>query len=231
MNREEFDSTLNQILDERQNPINASVEDLTRAELEELEELEDFDELLEPESLESESLEPELDELNNKDREDWFCYILRNSHPPDINKTYNGKTNNPIRRIREHNEDGIRNKGAKHTRIYGNSTWEFIAIIGYFDSDRESQRHEWRIKKPEGKNRNRKYFGPAGRIKGLNYALGLERFTSNCEKALKDMDLTIWILSEYSYLLESRPELDRLKIIETDRIDNDYIMNNIIRND
>ena len=96
-------------------------------------------------------------------------------------------------------------------------------------SDVEALRHEWRIKKPEGKNRNRKYIGPEGRIKGLNYALGLERFTSNCEQPLKDMNLNIWILDEYMHYLDERPELDRLTIIECDRLDNEYICKHIMK--
>jgi predicted GIY-YIG superfamily endonuclease len=175
--------------------------------------------------------EPGIDSEPDDRRKDWFCYILRNQYEPDIKKTYNGKTNDPVRRLKEHNQVGCRTKGARHTRRYGNSTWEFIAILGYFPTEVEALRHEWRIKKPEGKNRNRRYFGPEGRIKGLNYALGLERFTSNCEKPLRDMDLTIWILREYAYLLEERPELDRLTIIESDRLDDDYISDNIIRID
>jgi predicted GIY-YIG superfamily endonuclease len=161
---------------------------------------------------------------------DWYCYILRNNHPDDVNKTYNGKTNDPVRRLKEHNEINCRNRGAKHTRRYGNSSWEFIAIIGYFPTEVEALRHEWRIKKPEGKNRNRKYTGAEGRMKGLNYALGLERFTSKCDKPLRDMELTIWVLREYAHLLKVRPELQRLTIIECDNLDDEYITNNINRN-
>lgn len=171
---------------------------------------------------------------NNNDENDendknvkWFCYILRNNHEPDRNRTYNGKTNNPIRRLREHNEDGIRNKGAKYTRTYGRSTWEFIVIIGGFESEVEALRHEWRIKKPEGKNRGSKYLSAEGRVKGLNYALGLERFTSKCEKPLAEMNLTIWILREYAHLLDDRPELHNLTIIECESLDTEYINQNI----
>jgi predicted GIY-YIG superfamily endonuclease len=160
--------------------------------------------------------------------EKWYCYILRNQHKPDLNRTYNGKTNDLIRRLKEHNRIGAQTKGAVYTRKWGNKSWEFIAVMGYLPSDVEAQRHEWRIKKPEGKNRNRKYVGPSGRIKGLNYALGLERFTSKCENAVKDMDLTIWVLKEYAHILEDRPELKRLQIIECDELNNEYIENNIM---
>lgn len=169
-----------------------------------------------------------VDEIeNDKDDEKWFCYILKNNYEPDRNRTYNGKTNNPNRRLREHNQDGIRNKGAKYTKQYGQSTWNFMVIIGGFDSEVEALRHEWRIKKPEGKNRRAKYQSPEGRIRGLNFALGLERFTSKCLKPLREMNLTIWILKEFAHLLDERPELPNLTIIECESLDAEYINNYI----
>jgi predicted GIY-YIG superfamily endonuclease len=167
-----------------------------------------------------------LEKLDTMDTiEKWYCYILKNNYEPHKNRTYNGKTNNPIRRLKEHNQNGPQTKGAVYTRTWGNKSWEFIMIMGYLPSDKEALRHEWRIKKPEGKsrNKNKKYIGPGGRIKGLNYALGLERFTSNCENAIKDMKLNIWILKEYRHLLEDRPDYLLLNIIECDTINNEFI--------
>jgi predicted GIY-YIG superfamily endonuclease len=37
--------------------------------------------------------------------ESWYCYILRNTHPKYCNITYNGSTNDPVRRLRQHNEE------------------------------------------------------------------------------------------------------------------------------
>ena len=162
-------------------------------------------------------------------QERWYCYILRNRSVKDASRTYNGKTNNPIRRLAEHNMIGSKTKGAAYTRKWGSSTWEFISIIGYFPSDVEALRHEWRIKKPEGKSRTQKYNGPAGRIRGLNYALMLERFTSKCETPIKDMDLNIWVLNEYADLLDAKHKmgLDKLRIIGSDVLDAAYITEHI----
>lgn len=175
-----------------------------------------------------------VEEIKEIKKEKWYCYILRNNYEKDSIRTYNGKTNDLVRRLKEHNQQGPKTKGALYTRKWGNKTWEYIAVIGYFPSDEEAQRHEWRIKKPEGKNRNKKYVGPAGRIKGLNYALSLERFTSNCENLIKDMELNIWILEEYADLInikEKRSDLDNLNIISCKSIDTEYIKNNIMIND
>lgn len=169
------------------------------------------------------------DESKNEIKERWYCYILRNNHKPHANRTYNGKTNDPIRRLKEHNQIGPQTKGAVYTRTWGAKSWEFIMIMGYLPSDKEAQRHEWRIKKPEGKgiHKNKKYIGPVGRIKGLNYALGLERFTSQCEKPIKEMDLTIWILKEYTHLLEERADYHLLQIVPCDKLDDEFIKNSI----
>lgn len=35
----------------------------------------------------------------------WYCYILRNKLEQFKHNTYNGSTNNPLRRLRQHNEE------------------------------------------------------------------------------------------------------------------------------
>ena len=42
---------------------------------------------------------------NNDVNEEWYCYILRNKQPQYSHLTYNGSTNNPKRRLRQHNEE------------------------------------------------------------------------------------------------------------------------------
>lgn len=144
---------------------------------------------------------------NNETR--WFCYILRNTLEP--NRTYNGMTNDIINRLKQHNCDGPQKKGAIYTRTWGKGHWEYIAILTgdpkLFDM-KETLRCEWRIKKPEGKRRTSKYVGPANRIKGLNYALGLEHFTSNCINLTRDMGIKIWVHEDYADNLEEREYID-----------------------
>jgi len=35
----------------------------------------------------------------------WYCYILRNKLEQFKHNTYNGSTNHPMRRLRQHNEE------------------------------------------------------------------------------------------------------------------------------
>jgi predicted GIY-YIG superfamily endonuclease len=156
----------------------------------------------------------------------WYCYILDN----DIdNATYNGKTNDLVRRLGEHN--GTKKRGAKHTRKFGrddenNGTWKYIAVVSGIDDERDALRCEWRIKKPEGKRRNGKYSKSKGRIKGLVYALKLDRFTSNCDILTCDMGLTIHTLNEYVDMFEEVYDTigrDKIKIIGYDTIPYDTL--------
>lgn len=139
----------------------------------------------------------------------WFCYVLRNTQ--EENRTYNGMTNNVEQRIKQHNCDGPQTKGAVYTRTWGRGCWEYIMILTgdpeVFDKH-EALRCEWRIKKPEGKRRTTKYVGPRNRIKGVNHAMSLERFTSNCPNTVKDLGLKIWVHEDYVDALDERYYLD-----------------------
>lgn len=128
----------------------------------------------------------------------WFCYILKNSNQGDENRTYNGKTNDLKRRITEHNCIKSSNRGAKYTRLHGNHSWEYMFVMSGFLDERDALRHEWRIKKPLGKNRTSKYCTPAGRIDGVSYALTLDKFTTKCERLTSECNFTIWILKEFA---------------------------------
>ena len=44
----------------------------------------------------------------------WYCYILRNSSEKYGKLTYNGSTNNPYRRLRQHNQEIV--GGARYTK-------------------------------------------------------------------------------------------------------------------
>ena len=107
----------------------------------------------------------------------WFCYLLRNVLPEFSNLTYNGSTNNPVRRLRQHNKEIC--GGAKFTsRTHGG--WEIYCLMSGFPDHVNALQCEWVIKhclrKPGP--RPKKYCGVAGRIRGLNEVLPLENWTS-----------------------------------------------------
>src|SRR5580692_510150 len=94
-----------------------------------------------------------------------YCYILRNHHEPDKNRTYNGYTTNPAHRIRQHNQE-IKG-GARYTKKYGEKTWEIYVLLKGFPDIHNAQQCEWRIKHPARKRiRPARYNKPDGRIIG-----------------------------------------------------------------
>lgn len=108
-----------------------------------------------------------------------YCYVLINDKD---HKTYNGYTNNPLRRLRQHNSE-IKG-GAKFTTRRRKKdgpnprTWEFLAII---ESPGMTQKKalslEWHIKYPTcRKPRPREYNGANGRLASLSLALGHKKF-------------------------------------------------------
>ena len=147
---------------------------------------------------------------------DHYCYILRNHHQPDINRTYNGYTVNPKRRIRQHNQE-IKG-GARYTKIWGDKSWEICVLIKGFPDHHNAMQCEWKIKHPARKRtRPRKYNGPAGRITGLNEILQTDRWTGSSTIDNKDIPLKIWILDEYAHLLTGVPP--NIEIISVPVID------------
>jgi predicted GIY-YIG superfamily endonuclease len=145
----------------------------------------------------------------------WYCYILTNDYPPHKNRTYNGSTNNPIRRLRQHNGEIV--GGARYTKKYGNKSWRMYVLITGYPDHRNCLQSEWRIKKPNNRNRRGKYCTPKGRILGLCKVLKLNRWTGNSIYDNKDMKLTVWIEKQYSHLLKGIP--DNIEVITVDRID------------
>ena len=107
----------------------------------------------------------------------WFCYLLRNVLPEFSNLTYNGSTNDPVRRLRQHNKEIC--GGAKFTSRT-NGGWEIYCLMSGFPDHVNALQCEWVIKhclrKPGP--RPKKYCGVAGRIRGLNEVLPLENWTS-----------------------------------------------------
>ena len=107
---------------------------------------------------------------NNK----YYCYIIRSTNPDFSNSTYNGSTNNLIRRLRQHNGEIV--GGAKATR--GKGPWIYVGVWEGFSSHKEALSCEWRIKHPtNSRKRPSQYNGVKGRIKSLNLLTGLDCWT------------------------------------------------------
>jgi predicted GIY-YIG superfamily endonuclease len=165
----------------------------------------------------------EKEEDKNKENEDanegkknHYCYILRNNYEPHKNRTYNGYTVNPNRRIRQHNQE-IKG-GAKYTKKWGNKSWEIYALLKGFPDHINALQCEWRIKHPTKKRiRSNKYNSPSGRITGLNEILQVDRWTLQSTIDIKDTKLQLWIVNEYAHLLNDVPA--NVEIIHVDKID------------
>ena len=82
------------------------------------------------------------------------------------NRTYNGYTVDPARRLRQHN--GLIKGGARSTRMFNN--WEFLAVLtsNSWNSISRTMQIEWLCKYPTRKKpRPRIYSRPIGRLQSL----------------------------------------------------------------
>jgi structure-specific endonuclease subunit SLX1 len=70
-----------------------------------------------------------------------FVYIIKGTNTNNKIKYYIGYTNNPIRRIRQHNCELV--GGAKATKGY---KWEYCGLITNFRDNIEGLQIEWRLK-------------------------------------------------------------------------------------
>ena len=131
----------------------------------------------------------------------WYCYILRNRNEQYKHLTYNGSTNHPKRRLRQHNEEI--SGGARATHGKGQS-WEIYALLTGFVDHQNALSCEWRIKHPSGRPgaREARYRGPIGRIRGLNDILGLERWTKQCTVNNCDCQYTLYVAEDMEQYLD-----------------------------
>ena len=140
-----------------------------------------------------------------------YCYILTTDYEDHTNYTYNGYTNNPERRLRQHN--GEIKGGAKYTKMYGKSQWKYLVLIEGYPNMENALQCEWRIKHPEGKKRSRKWTGPKGRLLSLNEILKLEKWTSKSVINNSDIKLKINILEEYKDIINTDDLPENIEII------------------
>lgn len=122
----------------------------------------------------------------------YYCYIL---YPPNSNSdcTYNGSTNNLVRRLRQHNGEIV--GGAKATK--GKGPWEYLAVLEGFEDHHEALCCEWRIKHPTGKTRPKKYCGKKGRIDSLNLVLNMDNWTSKSKGLGTGREYTLYLFDDF----------------------------------
>jgi predicted GIY-YIG superfamily endonuclease len=131
----------------------------------------------------------------------WYCYILAHGE-----RTYNGSTNDPRRRLRQHN--GELKGGARATSRAGPG-WRFVAVVAGFPDHVNALQCEWRIKCPSGVpgKRGREWQGPAGRIRGLGHVLRLKQWTKQTTVSCGSYPLQVWIEERYAQELYVEGEL------------------------
>ena len=151
----------------------------------------------------------------------WFCYILRCKSEGHENLTYNGSTNNPLRRIGEHN-GGIKKNGAKSTN---GKQWEMYVLLTGFNDHSNALSCEWRIKKPTGKRGKRpgKYCGVNGRVLALNEVLILEKWTSKCIKKNCDLNLKLYVTFDVAHLINLELIPSNIEVFKVNKMNNIFL--------
>ena len=139
--------------------------------------------------------EPICNIINNQVKEEWYCYILRNKQHQFSHLTYNGSTNNPKRRLRQHNEEIC--GGARYTHGRGGG-WEIYALFTGFVDHKNALSCEWRIKHTNGRpgKRPNNHLGVIGRIIGLNEVLKLPKWTSKCTVDNQTVNYKLYIAED-----------------------------------
>ena len=142
----------------------------------------------------------------------WYCYILRNTQQQYSHLTYNGSTNNPKRRLRQHNEEI--SGGARYTHGRGGG-WTIYAIMTGFIDHKNALSCEWRIKHTNGKpgKRPTQHLGMVGRIKGLNEVLQLEKWTKQCAIENSACNYTVYLTEDVINYIELDKIPPNVKII------------------
>lgn len=144
-----------------------------------------------------------------------YCvYVITNG-----STTYNGSTNNPDRRLRQHN--GEIAGGARSTK--GRGPWRYVFrlwVDGWSKTDALSA--EWHIRYPTGKKpRPREFCGPEGRIRSLELVIPKLRipdgktlkafFAAEYEcPAVMIKDIRVKLITELGCNAEERDETTRV---------------------
>src|SRR5687767_6807648 len=140
-----------------------------------------------------------------------YCYILR--HKKYNKLTYNGFTNNPNRRIRQHN--GEISGGANETTKV-EPGWEFFVLMTGFETQSNALSCEWKIKYP--KKRRKCLGGPINRVKSLNDILQLDKWTSLCDIPNNICQYRLYITSDMIQHINVEVLPNNIKVYTMDRI-------------
>lgn len=153
----------------------------------------------------------------------WFCYILKCiniTNEKQRNLTYNGSTNKPSRRIRQHN--GVIIGGAKATK---GKQWEMYAILTGFPTHQNCLSCEWRIKKPDNKKRTAKYCGVVGRLKGLNKVIQLKKWTNQCIVNNCDFNMKLYVVEDMLTHIDLNNVPDNIDVYTISKISDKFLKN------
>lgn len=112
----------------------------------------------------------------------WHCYILHGSGQRGRNRTYVGKTNHMLRRLRQHN--GKLAGGARATHKH-RPHFPFIIVSG-FPSEIAVLQFEWAMKH----RRVRGTRGRSGRVRTLQRLIHLEQWTKR-SPLMADLNLVV----------------------------------------
>ena len=151
----------------------------------------------------------------------WWCYILRCTNENHKNLTYNGSTNNIVRRLRQH--CGEISGGAKATK---GKQWEVYALVTGFKNHINCLSCEWRIKKPTNKRvRPAKFRGTVGRIKGLHTVLMLDKWTNKCTINNSDCNYTVYIVDDMLEHLDIDSFPDNIEVYRIEEMSMEFLKN------
>jgi predicted GIY-YIG superfamily endonuclease len=136
-----------------------------------------------------------INTLNKQKEQSWYCYILRNRQSAYAHLTYNGSTNCPLRRLRQHNEEI--SGGARYTHGRGGG-WEIYCLLTGFPDHKNALSCEWRMKHTLGKPGKRPphHCGVKGRIVAMNDILQLDKWTQQCVHSNTDSQFTLYLAED-----------------------------------
>jgi len=74
----------------------------------------------------------------------FFCYLLKSANDKYLDETYIGFTDNPLKRLRQHN--GLIKGGAKKTSR--KRPWELVLVVSAFPNKILALKFEWAWQNP-----------------------------------------------------------------------------------